>query len=168
MQTWSTADRGDGIGVGLQQLARVTDGSTGRPLTHAFSRAARWPRPVSAPPITRATAERHLACVIDRARSFNADGSHVIEIAELVVFGSYLDPDVQHLGDLDLGATLRDRIVDTTVTVGQSEIRLNYAKASGGLFGGLIEKLSWPEKEALAMLCNRSTVINITTENVRP
>jgi hypothetical protein len=48
-------------------------------------------------PITRATAERHLAGVIGRAKKFNADGSHVVDIAELVVFGSYLDPDVQHL-----------------------------------------------------------------------
>jgi hypothetical protein len=30
-------------------------------------------------PITRATAERHLAGVVDRAESFNADGSHLID-----------------------------------------------------------------------------------------
>lgn len=61
-------------------------------------------------PISRATAERHLAGVIDRARTFNADGSHLIDITVLVAFGSYLDTDVQRLGDLDLGVTFRSRI----------------------------------------------------------
>lgn len=35
-----------------------------------------------------------VACAfIDRAKAFNADGAHLIDITELVVFGSYLDPE---------------------------------------------------------------------------
>jgi hypothetical protein len=47
-------------------------------------------------PTTRATAARHLAAVIERAEAFNAEGTHLV--AELVVFGSYLDPATTHLG----------------------------------------------------------------------
>lgn len=43
-------------------------------------------------PITRKTAERLLAGVIDRAKRFNADESHLTDITELVVFGSCLRP----------------------------------------------------------------------------
>jgi predicted nucleotidyltransferase len=118
-------------------------------------------------PITRATAGRHLTGVIGRAKKFNADGSHVIDIAELVVFGSYLDPDVQHLGDLDLGVTFCNRIPDTTATFDQSEILLDYARASGRRFRNSLYALSWPEQEALQILRNRSAVINITREDVR-
>jgi hypothetical protein len=118
-------------------------------------------------PITRATAERHLTGVIDRAKIFNADGSHLIDIAELVVFGSYLDTDVHHLGDLDLGVSFRSRIPETTATVDPSEILLNYANASGRRFNTLLDALFWPEKEALLVLGNRSAFINITLENVR-
>jgi hypothetical protein len=40
-------------------------------------------------PITRATAQRHLTGVIDRARTFNADGSHLIDITDR--FSTFLD-----------------------------------------------------------------------------
>jgi hypothetical protein len=45
-------------------------------------------------PITRATASRHLASVIGRAKAFNADDPHLVENAELAVVSSYLDPRV--------------------------------------------------------------------------
>jgi hypothetical protein len=118
-------------------------------------------------PITRATAARHLAAVIDRARRFNADGSHLVDITELVVFGSYLDPDIHHLGDLDLGVAFRSRIPDPTGTDGRTTILLGYARASGRRFNTFLDQLFWPEHEALLMLRNRSAAINITLENVR-
>jgi predicted nucleotidyltransferase len=118
-------------------------------------------------PITRATAQRHLAAVIERAHRFNADESHLIEITELVVFGSYLDPDIQHLGDLDLGVAFHSRIPDPTGADGRTKILLSYAKASGRSFNTLLDQLFWPEQEALLTLRNRSGVINITVENVR-
>ena len=118
-------------------------------------------------PITRATAERLLAGVIDRAKRFNADESHLIDITELVVFGSYLDPGVQRLGDLDLGVAFRSRIPDTTAPAEQREIVLSYARASGRPINNLLVALSWPDKEALMILRNRSAAINLTDENVR-
>jgi len=118
-------------------------------------------------PITRATAERLLAGVIDLAKRFNADESHLIDITELVVFGSYLDPGVQRLGDLDLGVAFRSRIPGTTAPADQREILLGYAKASGRLVNNLLDALSWPDNEALMTLRNRSAVINLTIENVR-
>jgi predicted nucleotidyltransferase len=105
--------------------------------------------------------------VIERAKRFNADESHLTDIAELVVFGSYLDPDVKRLGDLDLGVTFRSRILDTTAPAEQREVMLNYAKASGRRLP-FLDALTWPETEALRMLRKGSAaVINITDENVR-
>jgi hypothetical protein len=118
-------------------------------------------------PITRATAQRHLTGVIDRAQTFNGDGSHLTDITELVVFGSYLDPDLQHLGDLDLAVVFRSRIPDTTSTEEFTEILLSYAHASGRRFNTFLDMLSWPDHEALLTLRNRSAAINITLENVR-
>lgn len=118
-------------------------------------------------PITRATAERLLAGVIDRAKRFNADESHLIDITELVMFGSYLDPGVQRLGDLDLAVAFRSRIPDTTAPADQREILLSYARASGRPINNLFVALSWPEEEALLILRNRSAAINLTVEDVR-
>ena len=43
-------------------------------------------------PISRATADRHLAQVLERTRAYNADPSRLLTISEIAVFGSYLDP----------------------------------------------------------------------------
>ena len=53
-------------------------------------------------PISRATATRLLPEVIDRAHGYNADPSRLLTITEIIVFGSYLDPAADPLGDLDL------------------------------------------------------------------
>jgi hypothetical protein len=98
---------------------------------------------------------------------FNADESHLIDITELVVFGSYLDPDIQHLGDLDLSVAFHSRIPDRAGTDGRTKILLSYARASGRSFNTFLDQLFWPEHEALLMLRNRSAAINITLENVR-
>lgn len=117
-------------------------------------------------PITRATAARHLAAVIERAQAFNADSTHLGEIVELVVFGSYLDPAATHLGDLDLGVTFRSRIASTATADEHTATLLAYARASGRQFNTFLDRLFWPEHEAILHLRNRSAVINITTEDV--
>jgi hypothetical protein len=117
-------------------------------------------------PITRATAARHLAAVIERADAFNADSTHLVEIAELVVFGSYLDPATTHLGDLDLGITFRSPIPATVTRDEHTAILLAYARASGRQFNTFLDRLFWPEHEAVLQLRNRSAVINITSEDV--
>jgi len=91
----------------------------------------------------------------------------VIEISELVVFGSYLDPDVQDLGDLDLGVVFHSRIPNRTSPAAQSKIVLSYADASGRRFPNILDAMSWPEHEALRILRNRSEAIKITLEDVR-
>ena len=118
-------------------------------------------------PITRATAERLLAAVIQRAEQYNADPSHLFEITELVVFGSYLDPAVTSLGDLDIGATVRPRPQFNPSTEQFSEMQLNYADASGRRFTAFIDRLCWASREPYVFMRNRSTAIKITKEDVR-
>lgn len=117
-------------------------------------------------PITRVTAARHLASVIERAEAFNAADAHLVEIAELVVFGSYLDPAATRLGDLDLGIVFRSRIPSTVTRDENTAILLDYAQASGRQSNTFLDRLFWPEHEAILQLRNRSAVINITTEDV--
>jgi hypothetical protein len=99
------------------------------------------------PPVTRATAERLLKEVIERAQCFNAAPRHLVEIAELVVFGSYLDPTVDRLGDLDLAVKFRELRADLSPDEYMKK-RLAYARASGRQFNNFNAKLSWPENEA--------------------
>jgi hypothetical protein len=100
-------------------------------------------------PITRATAQRHLAAVVDRAQTFNSNGTYLIDIAELLVFGSYLDPDATTLGDLDLAVAFRSRIPESTPDE-HTEMLLAYARASGLRFDTFIDRLFWPQQRGAA------------------
>jgi predicted nucleotidyltransferase len=115
-------------------------------------------------PISRATAARLLAEVVERARSYNADPARLLTITEMVVFGSYLDPAIDPLGDLDLAVstvrrhTAGERYVDRV---------LEYARASGRSFSAFHDRLFWPARELPMILRNRSLAISITNEDIR-
>lgn len=113
-------------------------------------------------PIKRATAEHHLAGVLERVHQFNADPAKLMTITQLTVFGSYLDPAVDALGDLDLAIICAYR--DSGDAFNQQV--LDYAHASGRHFGSFIDLITWPTREMLMILKNRSPAINITTEDI--
>jgi hypothetical protein len=81
---------------------------------------------------------------------FNAAPGHLVEIAELVVFGSYLDPTVDRLGDLDLTVKFRELRADLSADECMKK-RLAYSRASGRQFNNFNDKLSWPEHEGGAV-----------------
>lgn len=115
-------------------------------------------------PISRATAVRHLTEVIQRARKYNADPGRLLTVAEITVFGSYLDPDADRLGDLDLAVTTVRRETNGDRFVDQV---LAYARASDRNFGTFLEELYWPNRELRMILKNRSPAISITNEDVQ-
>lgn len=116
--------------------------------------------------ITRATAERLLTGLIDRATTWNTDQGRLISIEQLVVFGSYLDPAADRLGDLDIAATLArwPPGADTQDWVKRSRA---HGRTSGRTFATFVDEMYWPEDDAQMMLRNRSAAINITTEDIR-
>lgn len=115
-------------------------------------------------PISRATAARLLAEVIERARSYNADPVRLLTVTEIVVFGSYLDPAADRLGDLDLAVSTVHRDTDGDRYVDKV---LEYARASGRSFSAFQDRLFWPARELRMILKNRSSAISITDEDVR-
>jgi predicted nucleotidyltransferase len=115
-------------------------------------------------PISRATAARLLAEVIGRARSYNADPARLLTVTEIVVFGSYLDPAADRLGDLDLAVSTVRRDTDGERYVDKV---LEYSRASGRSFSAFHQRLFWPSRELRMILKNRSSAISITDEDVR-
>ena len=115
-------------------------------------------------PISRATATRLLGQVIDRARAYNADPSRLLTVTEIVAFGSYLDPAVDPLGDLDLAVSTVRRDTDGQRYVDKV---LEYARASGRSFSAFHDRLFWPARELRMILKNRSSALSITDEDVR-
>ncbi|HEX9514804.1 MAG TPA: hypothetical protein VF940_01365 [Streptosporangiaceae bacterium] len=115
-------------------------------------------------PISRATADRHLAQVLERTRAYNADPSRLLTISEIAVFGSYLDPAIDRLGDLDLAVIVVRRDTDGNRYVDKV---LAYGQENGRSFGVFIEQLFWPLRELRMILKNRSAAISITGEDIR-
>jgi len=119
-----------------------------------------------AKPISRATAERLLAGLLERTKAWNANPDRLVSIDEVIVFGSYLDPTIDRLGDVDIAVTLSNWPEHQPHEIFNKRVRA-YSRASGRTFPSFVDELLWPEKEAVQHLRNRSTALRITTEDIR-
>lgn len=114
-------------------------------------------------PISRATATRLLGDVVERARTYNSDPNRLLTVSRIEVFGSFLDPSADRLGDLDIAVSTVRRETDGRRFV---DCVLAYTRESGRHFGTYSERLCWPEQELRMFLRNRSTAVSITNEDV--
>jgi hypothetical protein len=97
--------------------------------------------------------------VLDRARAYNAYPAKPLFIDKLRVFGSYINPEIDPLGDVDLELSYGRRITNPQLVA-------DYAKASGRSFNTYVDRLLWPYTELVQHLKQRSAFINITTEDI--
>ena len=114
----------------------------------------RWTKPVM-----RKTAERLLIEATQRAALFNDCSSRAMVIARLRVFGSYLDPARDGLGDVDLAFDLRERR-----QLSRSEA-IAYASEARVLYIDGFDHHAWLRAEAMRFVKGRSRAISPTPEN---
>ncbi|WP_159601422.1 hypothetical protein [Agromyces humi] len=117
-----------------------------------------------AKPIKRATADRLIAEIIERAQAFNADPRHLVSAGKVVVFGSYLDAAVDHLGDVDIQLVVYRRPLPPGKNYTTEAVR--YAHASGRYFPEFFDELLWPEAELAAALRGRHHAINVHNQDI--
>ncbi len=115
----------------------------------------------AAKPITRATAVKALQALIARTKDINADSAYAFRVQQLMVFGSYLDPSVERLGDIDVAYVLVPRTTDAEKQSQLSQKRIDEAIASGRRFSSFFEQVVWPQQEVLLVLRSRSRVISL-------
>ena len=103
-------------------------------------------------PIRRRTADRLVAGIVERAREYNSDPNKPLYVERLRVFGSYLDPRIDPLGDVDVELSFGMRTRDhKTISA--------YTRASGRIFRSFMAEISWPQLELIQQLKNRSPAI---------
>ena len=119
-----------------------------------------------AKPISRATADRLVAGLLERTTAWNANPDRLVSVDEVVIFGSYLDPTIDRLGDVDVAVSLRNWPEQQSHDMFNKSVQA-YGRASGRTFASFLDMMLWPKKEAIQHLRNRSTALNITTEDVR-
>ncbi|WP_454700010.1 hypothetical protein [Arthrobacter humicola] len=110
-------------------------------------------------PIGRKTADRLVSELLDRAQTYNADPNKPMFINTLRVFGSYLSPEIDPIGDVDIELTYGRRITD-------QKALSDYTRASGRSFGTYFDQMLWPQTELVQHLKKRSAFINITLEDI--
>lgn len=110
-------------------------------------------------PIRRKTAVQLVAGLLERAREYNADANKPLYVERLRIFGSYLDPQIDPLGDVDVELSFGMRTRD------HKTIRA-YTRVIGKAFRSFMSEITWPQLELVQRLKNRSTAINITLENI--
>lgn len=103
-------------------------------------------------PISRQTADRLVAGLLERARHYNADAGRPLFIAQLRIFGSYLRPEIDPLADVDVELSYGSRITDPAAV-------RQYTKARGQTALSFIDQLFWPQKELVQYLRNRSNSV---------
>ncbi len=113
-------------------------------------------------PISRARVEKLLAGVLERAAAYDADGEKPYVISQILVFGSYLRPEVTELGDLDLAVSFGERRPGSTTP----EALLDFAHRSGRRFPHVVARMAWAQTELLQVLRKGSGYINVHTEDV--
>jgi hypothetical protein len=111
-------------------------------------------------PVSRAKAELLVAGLMGRAAAWNADPGKAVWIDRLRIFGSYLT-DAPALGDVDVAVELnrRARFEDR----GQWAA---YVNRSGRVFANLVERVAWPQTEAVQHLRNRSGYLSLHLEEI--
>lgn len=110
-------------------------------------------------PISRKTADRLVSGLVERAAVYNAEATKPLFIDRLRIFGSYLQTEIDPLGDVDIELSYGRRITDPKTVS-------DYAKASGRTFNTYLDQLTWPLDELIQQLRNRSAAIKITTEDI--
>jgi hypothetical protein len=110
-------------------------------------------------PISRKTADRLVSGLLERTQAYNADPDKPMFIDSLRVFGSYLSPEIDPIGDVDVELTYGRRITDRNALA-------NYTRASGRSFGTYVDQVFWPQTELFLHLKKRSSFINITLEDI--
>ena len=114
-------------------------------------------RASAAAQITRKTAQRALAGLMERIQAVNANSRYLCSITKAVVFGSFLR-NVERLGDVDIAVEIQYRVPrDQNLW----KVIREYGLASGRDFPTFDAQQSWPVREVMLVLKARKRTLRI-------
>lgn len=111
-------------------------------------------------PVLRRSADKAVVDLVERAKSINTDPGYLYSVEWLEVFGSYLNADVDRLGDVDVYFRLTPRFEGVELRVKALE-RCRQAERNGRSFPTFTSQLFWPETEVMRKLRGNSTIISL-------
>jgi predicted nucleotidyltransferase len=144
--------------LGLVEL----DDDTGT--CHLTLRGSSLCNATGAKPVSRKVGQRQLEQLVIRAEAINASDHYLFWVDRLVLFGSFLNPAAEKVGDVDVAVGLARREPDTDVFAEMSRKR---AEESGRAFNTIVDFLGWSEHEVWLALKSRSSVLSLTSTRDR-
>lgn len=111
-------------------------------------------------PVSRAKAQEHYDAFLARVGEVNSSERFLFGVEQVILFGSFLDPAIDPVGDVDLAVKTAKKPMDGD----RVKHSLAHAQASGRQFGSFIDELGWPETEVWMFLRNRSKVLALVAE----
>lgn len=116
-------------------------------------------------PVSRNTADRHVADLVARIRAVNANPGYLVWVPRLIIFGSYLT-DKDNINDVDVAVVLTRKEKDGDKWLKAVMDRVRQAKAAGRTFSTYNQELGWDEKEVMLFLKRGSRVLQFARPSV--
>ena len=115
------------------------------------------------PRISRQKADQILAEFIKRVNEVNSSEKYMHKITRIILFGSYIRPDVTELGDVDIAVEITSKFDDPAVRREKGQEYTRAAMKSGRRIGGFLEQMFFPEADLKVFLRNKSRYISLHT-----
>jgi len=112
------------------------------------------------PSMSREKAERLLREFMERVYEVNTNPIYLSKVTQVVIFGSYLRPEVTELNDLDLVVETRFKITDTEARHKAEDACRRAAQATGRTFSTYHTYLYWPETMVRLFLSSKSKYLS--------
>jgi hypothetical protein len=135
---------------------------------HAYNctkNGAQFAAAMATKPVSRSTADRHVANLVERIRAVNANPEYLVWVPRLIVFGSYLT-DRDSINDVDVAVVLNRKEQDGEKWIEALMRRVSQAKEAGRVFNTYNQELGWDETEVMLFLKRRSRVLQFARPSV--
>ena len=113
----------------------------------------------AAKPISRKTADKKLAELMQRAKIVNSSNKYLYLVKRISVFGSYLT-DKEKINDIDLDIELESKYSDLS-SKQRMDLEAKHTEKAGKCFSSLLERLDWPTYEVKKYLKSRSRALSL-------
>lgn len=110
-------------------------------------------------PVSRAKAQAELDGFMERVAEVETSDRFLCRVERVILFGSFLDPWVDPVGDVDLAIEVSWKPIEGS----RPQLALAHAKTSGRRMASFVDKLTWPEREVRLFVKGKSRVLSIAS-----
>ena len=111
--------------------------------------------------VSRAAAQRHLDALLERVRLLKSDPHHLYRVHRLALFGSFSDPTVDEVGDVDVVVELATKEPNWERHLELENAYREAEEAGGRRFATFLDRLLAPRLDPLKFLKARSPILSI-------